>query len=432
VFVRAGALVDATGLALRPASLLLTRDEQSRAVGPFAWRVAALGGEGHASWSRLACGAATIELPHAVLGPGLVNAHTHLDLTALGPLSAEGGFAAWLSRVRRAREERLASDEAIARSAQLGAELSLRGGVVAVGDIAGRSEPAAVQALARSPLLGVAFLEAFGLADREEDGAQRALRTLEQLGGTTRRVGLGLQPHAPYSAGPGLFRSLARQALQRSLPLASHVAESADERRLLRDGEGPLRDLLEALGLWSDAVGRQLRTDGSPVALALEATDQAPRRLFAHCNDVNEQDALRLAEEGVFVAACPRSSLTLGHLSEEDGFGHLRLLGEAGVRLCVATDSVASLPPCSAERLSPLDDALLLLERGVFGPLELLEMLTLAPAEALGLAPQRFAFVPGEVVAGVAVATGVEPALLDRPVEAFLRGRALELLQPAD
>ncbi len=434
LFVRAGGLVDATGLMLTPASLLLQRDDEARAVGPFAWRVVALGGEGHDSWRRLGSQATPLELPEVVLGPGLVNAHTHLDLTALGPLPAAGGFAAWLASVRQARCEALASEEAVAGSVQQGVELSVAGGVVAVGDIAGRGETAAARALARSPLLGVTFIEAFGLGEGEEPGVQAALQSLQRFEEDRGegRVGPGMQPHAPYSAGPGLFARLAHEAGVRGIPIASHVAESAEERRLFETASGPLRTLLEELGLWSDEVERQVCRGRSPVDCALEAMQPAPRKLLVHCNDVTEEEAVRIAQAGAFVVACPRSSLQLGHLPEEERFDHLQRLRRAGVRLCVATDSVASLPAQSADRLTPLDDAQLLLDKGVFEPLALLAMLTLTPAEALGLEPTRFAFAPGQVVAGVTAAHGAAGRLRGGPVEAFVRARTLELLLPAD
>ncbi len=139
-----------------------------------------------------------------VLIPGLVNAHTHLDLTAIGPRPRPPGqpFAEWLDGVRQSRN---VGADSISAAVDMGIRASLRGGVVAVGDIAGRFSTEPLEALRASPVMGVSFLELFGLGVSQTlaIGKIKASEALFQdRVGEAPRVRIGLAPHAPHSVGP--------------------------------------------------------------------------------------------------------------------------------------------------------------------------------------------------------------------------------------
>ncbi|MEL7474287.1 MAG: hypothetical protein AAGK04_13295, partial [Planctomycetota bacterium] len=121
-------------------------------------RPEAIGAAGAAGGSRL-------DATDAVLLPAMVNAHTHLDLTEVGPVplqfneesdDREGAFQAWLEAIRASKPQ---TDSAVRDAVLAGVRLSLASGVLAVGDIAGALGPqirdAAVRTLLESPLLGV-------------------------------------------------------------------------------------------------------------------------------------------------------------------------------------------------------------------------------------------------------------------------------------
>ena len=57
--------------------------------------------------------------------------------------------------------------------------------------------------------------------------------------------------HAPYSVSPALF-SGHRQSSPAPHRVAMHLGESAEEIEFLRTGRGPIRTLLEELGVWTD------------------------------------------------------------------------------------------------------------------------------------------------------------------------------------
>lgn len=380
-----------------------------------------------------AAGAATtIRLPQAILLPGLVNAHAHLDLTHVGPRPHDtaAGFTPWIDMVRRARHS---DPDQISASVARGIEASLRGGTVLVGDIAGATArgPSDVPAdtLSTSPLAGVTFLEFFGIGTREPTWRAR----VEALGPRLCRSGhnrVSLSPHSPLSVSRALFAVAAE--LAGDLPLATHLAESPEEAQFLRDGSGPHRTFLEGLGLWSDAILRDLQR--SPAGYVREAFDRA-RFLAVHVNDCANDLVDLLARTGASVAYCPRASAYFG-FDASLGPHRYRDLLASGVNVCLGTDSVINLP--RADRLSVLDDARLLFRRDAIDPRRLLEMMTVNGARALGFDPAWWTFRAGEALAGVA-AVEAGPTLRgvfesESPACAILglRGLALSVMNTMD
>jgi cytosine/adenosine deaminase-related metal-dependent hydrolase len=349
--------------------------------------------------------AATVRLPDRLLIPGLVNAHAHLDLTALGPTpyDRDAGFHAWLDHVRAARET-LDAPASVAE----GVRRSLGGGVVALADIAGSDLTASIQLLRDSPLDAVVFAELFGLGERQSAALTRVASIADAFDPDA-RVRLGLQPHAPYSAGPTVYAAVALHARERGLPVSTHLAESRAERTLVAAAEGPLRGLLESLGLWTPEAAAHFGRHPSPVrALA----DDLPGAgwILAHVNDCADEDLPLLAEAGATVAYCPRASAYFHH-PEDLGPHRFRDMLDAGVNVALGTDSVLNLPPDQADRLSPLDDARLLHRTTGAGDV-LLPMLTTRGARALRLDEARFRFDPGPLAGLVAIdLSGTDPAL---------------------
>jgi len=400
--VEAAGIADAAGRGAAPGALLIERAGMS-------WpglTVLASGSPEVVAGHDAATRAQRVPLPDCVLLPGLVNAHCHLDLTAIGPTpyNGERGFAAWLDFVRANRPQ---TDAAIAKSVRAGVEASLAGGVAAVGDIAGEWSLAPLDVLRDSPLRGVSFVECFGLGERQAASIRRIEEIMSGAGaddGGPARIRLGLQPHAPYSAGPRLYRAAAALSAARGLPVATHLAESLAERQLLTEAAGPLRDLLESLGLWSDDAARDVVRRAHPVAAVLDAIGDVPL-LAAHVNDAPDDAIARLARSRAAVVYCPRASAYFGH-ERALGPHPYREMAAAGVPIALGTDSPINIPaPASGEplRLSTLDEMRFLWRRDDAPPDLLLSMATTSGAAALGLAPSLFDLAPGPVAGVIAV-----------------------------
>jgi 5-methylthioadenosine/S-adenosylhomocysteine deaminase len=298
-------------------------------------RVAAVGPR--ASVEERFPSAEVLELGEAVILPGFVNCHTHLELTAMrGFLEPEeGDFFAWLRKVTLSRNERMSADDRYV-SAAWGAIEAARAGVTCVGD-ASDSGATTMRALRDAGLRGIVYQEAFG-PDAREAAAKfdHACEKLERLRtGETSLVTLGLSPHSPYTVSPPLLRMLARYAIQERLPLMIHAAESEAEQQLMLEGGGIFAAAYALRGFTFDSP----RTTTVRHFADTGVLDTRP--LLAHCVRVDVGDIELIKQHGAGIAHCPKSNAKLGH-----GRAPLAAMLEAGVNVGLGSDSVASNNVC--------------------------------------------------------------------------------------
>lgn len=346
--------------------------------------------------------------PHTVLIPGLVNAHAHLDLTNLGPLPYDpiGGFTGWIEHIRQGRP---GSDEDIAAAVRRGVDLAIQGGTAAVGDIAGapRGQPtlAPWRVLRDSGLAGVSFVEFFAIGRGEESGIGRVASLLEHFAedGSAHML-VGLSPHAPATVSRRAFAWAVALAESMGLRLTTHLAETVEEREFVGQGTGPLRGLLERVGIWSDEILKDLGHGQTPVGYFVEML-RSRGVLLAHVNDLDDEGLAALAGTGASVAYCPRASTYFG-AQQRLGPHRYRDMLAAGINVCLGTDSIVNLPPDTTRKgISVLDEMRLLFRRDGTDPVILLRMATVGGARALGMETERFSFAVGGRPLGI---VGVE------------------------
>lgn len=319
----------------------------------------------------------------ALICPGFINAHTHLELTSLaGRVPPTSDFIDWLRRLVAVRRAESITQEQVQQAVRTGIAQSVRAGVTAIGDITSR--PAWTrEVLARSPLGGVSFGEIIAIGNRRHLLAER-LDAAAAWDIGSGRMRAGISPHAPYTLEPDGLRRCAERARSLNSPLCIHLAECADELLFTQSGEGPFAEYLSKLG------GRDHSVPASgcrPIELAHRSGLLGPRTIAAHANYVTDADIDQLAAGGTHVAFCPRT---------HDAFGHpphrFRDMLLCGVNVCIGTDSLASNPS-----LCVLDE-LRFLHRQYpdFPPEELLRMGTIRSARALGLAEQTGSLTVGK------------------------------------
>lgn len=309
----------------------------------------------------------------AVILPGLVNAHTHLELSdcRLGPPPA-GGFAHWLvGMLQRTRISPEEMDRAVTKAVAIGVEQSIRFGVTTVGDIS-RQCRLTRTLLRDSPLRVVSFGEILSMAQRrgllEERLAVAADQSL-----ATERLKIGLTPHAPYSVEPTGYRRCLQTAKSRQMPLATHLAETADETTFLESHSGPLRELWDAWLTWDDHVPK---FTGGPIRLARELGLLNYPTLLAHVNFCDDEELEILAASKASVVYCPRTHQFFKHPPHR-----WREMLDRGVNVAIGTDSCASSPD-----LNLVDDLRLIHRLYPDAPVPLLwELATTRAARALGL-----------------------------------------------
>jgi 5-methylthioadenosine/S-adenosylhomocysteine deaminase len=349
----------------------------------------------------------------AALLPGLVNAHAHLELTALRGMLEDLPFVTWLATLTRLREG--LSAEELRESARAGVIEAIRSGQTTIADVGATA--AGFDALCESGVRGVFFQEVFGVRPEEAEEnvrglAQRiaALRARSDVGS---RVQVGVSPHAPYSVSAPLFRRTVDYARTDALPLCVHIAESSAEVELVRRGQGEFARIYERRGL----TWRAPRV--SPIRYLHDLGVLAARPLLIHGVHVDEEDMGLIAQSGSTIAHCPKSNAKLGQ-----GIAPLPEWLRAGIAVGVGTDSVASNNVC--DLLEEARFALLVQRARRASPTLLnaetmLTLLTLGGARALGLEAHIGTLEPGKAADFVVVAlSGAHVQPVDDPTVALI------------
>jgi len=269
--------------------------------------------------------------------PGLVNAHTHLELSYLrDEVPPASAFVTWIRGVIAARRQHPDPNaREILDAVDAAIVEAVATGTAVIGDISNTLVTFAPLAL--SPLAAIVFYELirFNAPDPRELVAA-ASREIEALV-PTERVRPSLAAHAPYSVAPLVFRAI-RQAVDRDAftPCSVHLSESVEEVEFIRTGGGPWRAMLEELGAWDP---KWIPPGGTPVQFLDDSGFLGPNVLAVHGVQMTAADLGRLAARGTTLVTCPRSN---GHSGA--GAPPIAEFYESGARVAIGTDSLASAP----------------------------------------------------------------------------------------
>jgi cytosine/adenosine deaminase-related metal-dependent hydrolase len=317
-----------------------------------------------------------VHYAESVILPGFVNAHTHLEYCVYAGFGDGLSFGPWVGvHISRKRRIGLAEMEAIAR---LGALSCLRSGITTVGDCS--FSGAAATACADLGVRGTIYLEVFGEGTGPiHDTFEPMLERLSDL--PTDSVRIGISPHAPYTTTISLYEACG----DLGLPLATHLSESPDELQYLNDGTGPWSSVADMLVPPLGTTGTRALADRGLLG---------PHVIAAHCVHVDAEEIDLLASHDVAVAHCPRSNAGLGC-----GIAPLKELRDAGIRVCIATDS-----PNSATSFDMFEEMRVAIwaarareqRPDALTAADALELATLGGARALGLADTLGSLVPGK------------------------------------
>lgn len=303
-----------------------------------------------------------LELPNTILLPGLVNCHSHLELSSLPKsLPYPGSFVHWVEELGLLKMQ--STPLQIKEGMRLGIQKLLEGGTTTVADhLSSTADPAP---LLDSPLEGIAYIEVLGVeAKRAEMFYQQAMEK-SKIPNPKSQIQIIPTPHATYSLLPEVFSKVVSSAQ----PFSIHISESAEEYLLFKENRGPLFEFLETKGKTPPTIGE------TPLQY-LKRLHLLPRQTMAiHANYLEDEDISILQGLQMSVVHCPGSHAYFEH----DRFP-LGLLEDAGINVALGTDSLAS-----NHSLSMLEQMRTVLENyAELTPEAVLKMATLNGAKALG------------------------------------------------
>ena len=315
-----------------------------------------------------------VDLGEQALLPGLINAHCHLDYTCLrGKIPPQKSFANWI-RAINAEKAKLSEQDYLASIADGFAEAK-RFGTTTIANLTAFPE---LIPQVNPPIRTWWFAELIDVRDpnRTSDLVELAIDAMKRArdsGG-----GIGLAPHALFTASANLYRRSEEIAQCENILLTTHLAEAREEMSMFHDASGPLYEFLKSIGRDMSDCGHETpfawfaKIAGAPAGRTL-----ITEWIVAHLNELAESD-FELLEEStskLHVVHSPRSHAYFGH--SRFPFERLRSLG---FNICLGTDSLASNEDLSLfaemrafQRSEP-----------AFSPKEVLEMVTGNAALALG------------------------------------------------
>ena len=332
-------------------------------------------------------GAIVVDFGEAVVLPPMVNAHTHLELSAFAKWAAAAGepvapqafvdWILWLVRVRRN-----VTEEQFRESLVEGLRLSLMAGTGAIGDIL--TSLGSASGYRSSPLRGRVYAEVLG---HDSKVVLERLAAIENIQNVAPGDALdwGLSPHTPYTLSPTAIDDVFAFAARRTLQCATHLAESVEEVCFLQDGSGAIAEKLYPRANWDlpgDAV-----PGCSPVKTLCRQGRLQPGDLVIHGVQAGAADVALLKASGCSLVLCPRSNATL-NVGKTPVAAYL----EAGVPLALGTDSLAS-----SSSLSLWDEVAFARSwfAAAVAPRDWLKMATLGGSQALGLQDRLGQLAPG-------------------------------------
>ena len=310
-----------------------------------------------------------IDLGNAIILPGLINIHTHLDLTNLhNRIKPTSNFTHWVfqligTRIRWKEEDYISSMEK-------GINLCVESGTTTVADIANTGYSFSVL---KRVLYARLFIKE--VIDLNPDHAKDVLKQTQSELSTIipdNLLSIGLSPHAPYSVSKELYQAIAQFARETGTPVCTHIAETRDEIEFLTKGTGSFPAFLGQIRAMPD----NWQPPGlTPIHYLNETVILGNRPLLIHCNYLTDEEISTIKYSGASVAFCPRSHHFFYHTNHP-----FQKLLDAGINVGLGTDSLAS-----NDTLSILDEMKYLSLHHSIPPKTLLTMATINGAKALGL-----------------------------------------------
>ncbi len=303
----------------------------------------------------------TVDHGHGALMPGLINAHTHLELSALkGMVPFEKGFGTWVKELLKIRES--IGEKALAGGAKNGIKELKASGSICVGEIS--TLGLTKDMFLSSGLFGLWFKEFLG-------GIENKPENYGFVSGPSLNY-VSLAAHAPHTTSPHLIKELKKMAKQKGLVFSIHLDESYDETEFITKAKGPWAEFLKERGIDFSGWGLPAK---SPVQYMENLGILDDKTICVHLINSGPREFETLSRNKAKACICPRSNYNL-HKKLPDINAMLKI----GLNPALGTDSLASVSSLS------LFDEMAFAAKHFPGVLskEIFDMATINGAKALG------------------------------------------------
>ncbi|MHB8842546.1 MAG: amidohydrolase family protein, partial [Candidatus Aquicultor sp.] len=280
-------------------------------------------------------GEEVVDYGKAVILPGFIDLHTHLEYSVFRGACDDLGYADW--KMQLTIKSRTLKKADWMHSAYLGALEALQSGITTIADIT--KHGASLRAAKDAGLRGIVYYEVTGMdhtqvpqimSKMEDDIAKWS----DIVSGTN--LAIGFAPHSPYTVSPPLYQKSIQWAKEQGLHICTHLAGSKAEYDFVKYGSGRLSDEYWDIVGWGDILWQP--TGVSPVKYLEEwGVFEGSNILAVHCVQVDEADIDTLVRYGVSIAHCPRCNAKLGM-----GIAPLPSFLHRGLNVGIGTDSPAS------------------------------------------------------------------------------------------
>lgn len=327
----------------------------------------------------------------AVILPGFVDLHTHLEYSVFRGVCDDLGYADWKIQLT-IKSEALGKGDWI-HSAYLGALEAIQSGITTIADIT--KSGASLIAARDAGLRGIIYYEVTGMdhtkVSQTISKAERDVaHWIDSASGSN--LTIGFAPHSPYTVSAPLYKESVRWARAQNLQICTHLAGSKAEYDFVKYGSGQLANEYWEVAGWGNILWQP--TGVSPVKYLEEwGVFEGGNILAVHCVQVDEPDIDILQRYDVAVAHCPRCNAKLGM-----GIAPLSSFLERGLKVGIGTDS-----PASNNTMDPFAEMRtgLLMQRGItksagFTAQDFVYMATLGGAKAINLQDKVGSLEPGK------------------------------------
>ncbi|MFI8708951.1 bifunctional S-methyl-5'-thioadenosine deaminase/S-adenosylhomocysteine deaminase [Bacillus sp. NPDC077411] len=250
--------------------------------------------------------------------PGLVNAHTHVLMSILRGIGDDMLLKPWLETRIWPLESQFTPELAVA-STELGLLEMVKSGTTTFSDMfnpIGVEQDSIMEAVRKSGMRAAVSrtLFSFGTKDDEKKAIQEAEKYVKRYANKDGMLTTMVAPHSPYACSTEMLEECARIAVENKTMVHIHLSETDRE----------VQDIEAQYGK-------------RPVEYVADCGLFQRPTVIAHGVVLNDNERIFLAEHDVRVAHNPISNLKLG-----SGIANVRAMLESGIKVGIATDSVAS------------------------------------------------------------------------------------------